>query len=212
MAMATASAMGTGANGIDLNAETKPKETVNYEKSGLLAQASNTYKGMTLKYAEPPEARLSTKQKWRLYVFKGEELLGDLSISCEKHAILKLYSNAEAIAIEMLPVAQQSAYLFGREREVVDIPTDHPSCSKQHAVLQYREIILPADLSKHASSGSAKDAFRDTSVIRSLLFFARFEKWEVCDAHLISFQKHRRSRLGKRDVLERCEAEEGKVF
>ena len=33
---------------------------------------------------------------------------------------------------------RQSSYLFGRERRVVDVPTDHPSCSKQHAVLQYR--------------------------------------------------------------------------
>lgn len=31
-----------------------------------------------------------------------------------------------------------SSYLFGRERRVVDVPTDHPSCSKQHAVLQFR--------------------------------------------------------------------------
>jgi hypothetical protein len=31
---------------------------------------------------------------------------------------------------------RQSMYLFGRERRVADIPTDHPSCSKQHAVIQ----------------------------------------------------------------------------
>lgn len=31
-----------------------------------------------------------------------------------------------------------SSYLFGRERRVADVPTDHPSCSKQHAVLQFR--------------------------------------------------------------------------
>jgi hypothetical protein len=33
---------------------------------------------------------------------------------------------------------RNSCYLFGRERRVADVPTDHPSCSKQHAVLQYR--------------------------------------------------------------------------
>nr|CAD1837480.1 unnamed protein product [Ananas comosus var. bracteatus] len=33
-----------------------------------------------------------------------------------------------------------SCYLFGRERRIADIPTDHPSCSKQHAVLQYRLV------------------------------------------------------------------------
>lgn len=37
-----------------------------------------------------------------------------------------------------LPIHRQSCYLFGRERRVADVPTDHPSCSKQHAVLQFR--------------------------------------------------------------------------
>ena len=41
----------------------------------------------------------------------------------------------------MLPIHRQSAYLIGRERLVADIPIDHPSCSKQHAVLQYRQIV-----------------------------------------------------------------------
>jgi smad nuclear-interacting protein 1 len=30
--------------------------------------------------------------------------------------------------------------LLGRDRKVADIPLDHPSCSKQHAVLQYRLV------------------------------------------------------------------------
>ena len=38
----------------------------------------------------------------------------------------------------MLPIHRQSAYLLGRDRRVADIPVDHPSCSKQHAALQYR--------------------------------------------------------------------------
>ena len=50
-----------------------------------------------------------------MYVFKAGEPFGD-----------PLY------------VSGKSRYLFGRERRVADIPTDHPSCSKQHAVLQYR--------------------------------------------------------------------------
>lgn len=44
---------------------------------------------------------------------------------------------------EHLPVIyihRQSAYLIGRERRVVDFPIDHPSCSKQHAALQYRSV------------------------------------------------------------------------
>jgi smad nuclear-interacting protein 1 len=64
---------------------------------------------------EPPE-KAKPSLKWRLYVFKNGELTG-----------------------EPLHIHRQSYYLFGRERKVVDVPTDHPSCSKQHAVIQYRE-------------------------------------------------------------------------
>jgi len=31
-------------------------------------------------------------------------------------------------------------YLLGRDRKVADIPLDHLSCSKQHAVLQFRTV------------------------------------------------------------------------
>jgi len=31
-------------------------------------------------------------------------------------------------------------FLAGKDRRVVDLPIDHPSCSKQHAVLQYRQV------------------------------------------------------------------------
>ena len=53
--------------------------------------------------------------RWRLYCFKDGELQGD-----------------------PLLIHRQSYYLFGRDRKVADVPTDHPSCSKQHAVIQYR--------------------------------------------------------------------------
>ena len=43
---------------------------------------------------------------------------------------------------EPLYIHRQSYYLIGRERRVVDIATDHPSCSKQHAVLQFRWVTL----------------------------------------------------------------------
>ena len=32
--------------------------------------------------------------------------------------------------------------MFGRERKIADIPTDHPSCSKQQAVIQYRKTVV----------------------------------------------------------------------
>ena len=33
----------------------------------------------------------------------------------------------------------------GRDRRVADIPVDHPSCSKQHAALQYRAVKYERD-------------------------------------------------------------------
>ncbi|KAJ3190261.1 hypothetical protein HDU85_000555 [Gaertneriomyces sp. JEL0708] len=100
--------------------EQKPvdKELPNYAPSGALAAEQNTYKGVVIKYSEPPEAR-KPKTKWRLYVFKGKDI------------------------VDTLLIHRQSAYLLGRDRIVADIPIDHPSCSKQHAALQYRQIVTP---------------------------------------------------------------------
>lgn len=88
----------------------------NFAPSGLLAAESNMLNGVALKYHEPPEAR-KPKTRWRLYCFKdGKEQ-------------------------QLLHLGSQSAYLLGRDRNVVDIPLDHESCSKQHAVVQFRQII-----------------------------------------------------------------------
>ncbi|KAJ7133026.1 SMAD/FHA domain-containing protein [Mycena filopes] len=85
-----------------------------------LARETNTVRAVNgdttvLKYNEPPEARKPILG-WRLYVFKGTE------------------------QVELLHIHRQSAYLFGRDRLVADVALDHPSCSKQHAVIQYRFI------------------------------------------------------------------------
>jgi smad nuclear-interacting protein 1 len=93
------------------------KQKPNYAPTGKLAAETNTVANtsIVLKYNEPPEARLPpASSQWRLYVFKGQEVL------------------------ETLPLHERSCWLFGRERAVVDFPTEHPSCSKQHAVLQFR--------------------------------------------------------------------------
>ncbi|KAH6775549.1 SMAD/FHA domain-containing protein [Perilla frutescens var. hirtella] len=96
--------------------EAKEKQKPSFELSGKLAAETNRVRGVTLLFNEPPDAR-KPEIRWRLYVFKGTEALAD-----------PLY------------VHRQSCYLFGRERRVADIPTDHPSCSKQHSVLQYRQV------------------------------------------------------------------------
>ncbi|KAF9464181.1 SMAD/FHA domain-containing protein, partial [Collybia nuda] len=96
------------------------KAKPNFAPSGLLAAETNTVKAVdgnstVLKYNEPPEARKPVLG-WRLYVFKGSE------------------------QVELLHIHRQSAYLIGRDRLVADISVDHPSCSKQHAVIQYRHV------------------------------------------------------------------------
>jgi len=42
--------------------------------------------------------------------------------------------------VELLHINRQSAYLIGRDKTVADIFIDHPSSSKQHAVVQHRQV------------------------------------------------------------------------
>ncbi|KAL2084743.1 hypothetical protein ACEWY4_020261 [Coilia grayii] len=91
------------------------KEKPNFELSGALVEDTNTFRGVVIKYNEPPEARIP-KRRWRLYPFKNDEPL------------------------PVMYIHRQSAYLLGRQRKIADIPIDHPSCSKQHAVFQYRLV------------------------------------------------------------------------
>lgn len=91
------------------------KQKPNFGLSGKLTEEKNVYNGVVVKYSEPPEARIP-KRRWRFYVFKGDETLPTLYLH------------------------RQSAYLIGRDRKVADIPIDHPSCSKQHAAIQFRLV------------------------------------------------------------------------
>lgn len=91
------------------------KELPNFKTSGKLTEDKNTVNGVVIKYSEPADAR-KPKRRWRLYPFKGEK------------------------ALPVLYIHRQSAYLMGRDRKIADIPLDHPSCSKQHAALQYRLV------------------------------------------------------------------------
>ncbi|CAG8057073.1 unnamed protein product [Penicillium nalgiovense] len=104
------------------DAPVQEKQKPNFNPSGRLAAESNTIQvqggtEIVLKYHEPPEARKPPpKEAWRMYVFKGQDLL------------------------ETVELSERSCWLVGRERMVVDFPLDHPSCSKQHAVLQFRFV------------------------------------------------------------------------
>jgi smad nuclear-interacting protein 1 len=91
------------------------KEAPNFGLSGKLTEETNKVNGIVIKYAEPEEAKIP-KRRWRFYPFKGEKGLPTLHLH------------------------RQSAYLIGRDRKICDIAVDHPSCSKQHAALQYRLV------------------------------------------------------------------------
>ncbi|KAI9710583.1 MAG: hypothetical protein M1820_002719 [Bogoriella megaspora] len=94
-----------------------PKEKPNYGNTGLLARETNIVAGtdIVLKYNEPSEARKPPpSQAWRMFVFKGKDVL------------------------ETVELGARSVWLLGRESKVVDLVTAHPSCSGQHAVIQFR--------------------------------------------------------------------------
>lgn len=118
-----------------------PFEKPDFGLSGALAEdagTGNVYNGVLLKFSEPPEARPPT-QRWRLHVFKvrrGGRGGGDRGA----YPLLPVLLQGDTQLEEPLHVHRQSAYLAGRDRRVADIPTDHPSCSSQHAVLQYRLV------------------------------------------------------------------------
>jgi smad nuclear-interacting protein 1 len=102
----------------------EPFEKANFALSGALAKDSRT--GNTVvatkagqaeivsKYSEPADA-CQPVGGWRAFVFKGDECL------------------------ETLYLHRKSFYVLGREEELADIVLNHPSCSKQHAALQYRK-------------------------------------------------------------------------
>uniref|UniRef100_A0A7E4UVT7 FHA domain-containing protein n=1 Tax=Panagrellus redivivus TaxID=6233 RepID=A0A7E4UVT7_PANRE len=96
------------------------KEKPSLEPSGKLLEDTNMVNGVVVKYVEPPEAKLP-KVNWQLHPFKNEE-------------------GKEPEPLPVMHIHRRSCYLIGRDRKVVQFPMDHPSCSKQHAALQYRSL------------------------------------------------------------------------
>jgi len=107
-------------------------EKPSFALSGKLLEDTNVFNGVVIKYSEPDEAR-KPKRRWRFYVFKGEE------------------------SLPVMHLHRQSAYLIGKDRKIADLPVDHPSCSRQHAVLQYRLVkskVLPYIIDLGSSNGT----------------------------------------------------------
>lgn len=95
------------------------REKPNFKPTGLLAKEANKVEGtkISLKYHEPPEARKPpASARWVLMIFKGPDVVDNIELS------------------------SQSCWLLGRAAQVADIHLEHPSCSQQHAAIQFRWI------------------------------------------------------------------------
>ncbi|KAF4508539.1 hypothetical protein G6O67_004901 [Ophiocordyceps sinensis] len=98
----------------------KEKVKPNWGNTGALAAASNSVvqadgTSTTLKYHEPSEARKpSPRDEWKLFVFKGGDIVDTINLNLK------------------------SCWLVGRDAGVADLMAEHPSISKQHAVIQFR--------------------------------------------------------------------------
>jgi len=99
------------------------KEAPTLERSGALAKPVRTGEdGVDLIYEEPGDSCLPAHQhSWRMYVFKGDQLM-------ESEGQKGIFY-----------IARKSYIMFGRDPTVAHISLGNPSCSKQHAVLQFRK-------------------------------------------------------------------------
>ena len=102
----------------DDQAPAPPVEKPNFGLSGALAKDErhgNMYRGVQLKWSEPADACMP-KRRWRLYVFKNDEMIGTRTLS----------GHAAFVVVDLLPLPtgkplylhRQSAYLVGRHKEV----------------------------------------------------------------------------------------------
>lgn len=126
-------------NGEMVEAPPIEKQKPNFKNSGLLAAETNKVTignghdagDIILKYHEPPEARKPpNSEPWNLYIFKG----------------------SSDNPLRTISLHTRSCWLLGREDAVADIPVEHPSCSKQHAVLQFRYITKKDEFGDKNSS------------------------------------------------------------
>lgn len=103
-----------------VNEKLEEKKKANFGLTGALAKdekTGNLRNGIVLKYSESLDAAVPP-HVWRLYVFEGEEL------------------------VETLYIHRQPSYLIGKDRRVADIILCHASCSKQHAVIAFRNVEI----------------------------------------------------------------------
>lgn len=114
-----------------------PKITPNFKPSGLLAKESNNIKGVQLKYVAPDDAITSTVELTKSYY-------------------IYIYNNADSEPIQV-NLNTRTSHLIGRDTKVCDIATSEESVSKQHAVIQFRDVkgeVRPYVIDLDSSNGT----------------------------------------------------------
>lgn len=94
------------------------KQQPNYTLTGLLQQHDNMNNNNKLQsdlYHEPID-RCRPDHEWRLYVYKDKQLIDTVQLN----------------------LSAATYYMIGRNNELCHIVIQHESCSKQHAVIQFR--------------------------------------------------------------------------
>lgn len=142
-----------------INEPPAEKEKPNFGLSGKLTEDTNKVNGVVSKYAEPPEAR-RPKRRWRLYPFKNEQ------------------------SLDTIYIHRQSCFMIGRDKKICEIAVDHPSCSKQHAALQYRLVNYEREDGRAGKRvrpyiidlESANGTFVNNNKIEPRKYFELFEK------------------------------------
>ena len=116
------------------------KRVADFGLTGALAndtRTGNMTNGVRLKYSEPVDRRLQEKGRWRLYVFRKK----------------RQNSGDRDKEIETINLDGQTMFMIGRDELVAHIPTLHDSCSKQHAVIQFKTSISALSSSSKSSIG-----------------------------------------------------------
>jgi smad nuclear-interacting protein 1 len=111
----------------------------NFKLSGVLAadiRTGNVQQGIIKKHAPPIDSAISTKDKWVLFIFQHSD--GDTPS-------------------ETLYLHRQATYLLGRDEKLCDIILKDPTCSKEHAVIQFRkngDVIKPYLMDLESTNGT----------------------------------------------------------
>ncbi|KAM1025368.1 hypothetical protein ACFX13_039248 [Malus domestica] len=76
----------------------------------------------------------------------------------------------------LLRIASSKIHVFGRETRVADIPTFHPSCSKQHAIVQFRRVEESQVRPYLIDLGSTNRTYINGSAIEPQMYYELVEK------------------------------------